>query len=35
LVARLDKKAEPMSVDVDGEKVVVRKGDEASSSFKR
>jgi hypothetical protein len=35
LVARLDKKAEPMSVDVDGEKVVVRKGDDASSSFKR
>lgn len=35
LVARLDKKAEPMSVDVDKEKVTVRKGDENSSTFKR
>ena len=35
LVARLDKKAEPMSVDVDKEKVTVRKGDENSAIFKR
>jgi hypothetical protein len=35
LVARLDKKAEPMSVDVDKEKVTVRKGDDNSAIFKR
>lgn len=35
LVARLDKKAEPMSVDVDKDKVTVRKGDENSATFKR
>lgn len=35
LVARLDKKAEPMSVDVDKDKVVVRKGDDTEMTSKR
>jgi hypothetical protein len=35
LVARLDKKAEPMTVEVDKDKVTVLKGDESSSTFKR
>lgn len=35
LVARLDKKAEPMSVEIDKENVRVIKGDESASSFKR
>ena len=35
LVARLDKKAEPMTVEVDKDKVTVLKGEESSSTFKR
>lgn len=35
LVARLDKKAEPMSVEIDKENVRVIKGDDSASSFKR
>ncbi len=35
LVARLDKKAEPMSVEVDKDKVTVKKGDENKTTFTR
>ena len=35
LVARLDKKAEAMSVEVDKDKVTVRKGDENKTTFTR
>lgn len=35
LVARLDKKAEPMSVEVDKDKVTVKKGDENKTTFNR
>ena len=35
LVARLDKKAEPMSVEVDKDKVTVKKGDDNKATFTR
>jgi hypothetical protein len=35
LVARLDKKAEPMSVEVDKDKVTVKKGEDNKATFTR